>query len=113
MAAAPLSPRNAATRARFGSISGRSSWREGRQAASGEWLVGSEDIDEAEAAAGGAAAAAAAGGGVVAGWGGEGEGVGVGGVGVATLSGELSGGSMGCVDADAADTVLVDPLATR
>lgn len=104
-AAAPLSPRNAATRARFGSTAGRSSWREGRaMGAPGEWLVGSEDLDQAEAEAREAAAAGGAAG--DRGWGGEGEGP------AASVS-EMSGGSMGGLEAEPADTVLVDPLAAR
>jgi hypothetical protein len=75
--------------------------------AGGQWLVGSEDLDqaEAEAMARDPAAAAAAGGGVGAGgWGGEGEGP------VGPAGSEMSGGSM---EVEAADAVLVDPLAAR
>lgn len=76
--------------------------------AGGQWLVGSEDLDqaEAEAMARDPAAAAAAGGGA-AGWGGgggEGEGP------VGPAGSEMSGGSL---EVEAADAVLVDPLAAR
>lgn len=110
-ASAPLSPRNAATRARFGSVAGRASWREGRAmggggGTSGEWLVGSEDMEEAEGGGGGAALRGepgAAGGG---GWDGEGGGGG-------PAGSEMSGGSMGGAECEPADAVLLDPLSAR